>query len=295
MTVDILFLQIVSGLSEGMVVFLCAMGLTLILGSLRVLNVSHGSIYMIGAYFVVAGNAAMQALPGKFYLALILSTIGTAIFGGIVEILVIRPLYKLEHIFQFITTFGVTFIVMDLVKIVWGGSYYTINVPAYLQGPIIFHDFIIPKYNAALIVLGIVLFIGMQFLIHRSRLGLLIRGITVDRMMMSLFGIDVARLYSVVFMIGCALAGLGGALIAPISAAGPGIDVAVLIKCFIVIVVGGFGSIGGALLASMIVGLVNSFGILLIPKAAMGFAFFVMVVTLIFRPWGLLGKPIRLD
>lgn len=295
MTLDILFLQIVSGLSEGMVLFLCAMGLTLILGSLKVLNVSHGSMYMIGAYFIVAGNAAIQALPGHFYLALVISTIGTAIFGGIVEIVVIRPLYKLEDIFQFITTFGITFIVMDLVKIVWGGSYYTITAPAYLQGPIVFYGLIIPKYNALLIVLGIVLFMGMQFLIHRSRLGLLIRGITVDRMMMSLFGIDVARLYTIVFMIGCALAGLGGALVAPISAAGPGIDVTVLIKCFIVIVVGGFGSLWGALFASMIVGLVNSFGILLIPKAAMGFAFFVMVITLIFRPWGLLGKPIRLS
>jgi branched-chain amino acid transport system permease protein len=295
MTLSTLFLQIVSGLSEGMVVFLCAMGLTLILGSLKVLNVSHGSIYMIGAYFIVAGNAAMQALPGHFYLAIIIATIGAAIFGGIVEILVIRPLYKLDPIYQFITTFAVTFIVMDLVKIVWGGSYLTVNAPVYLQGPIIFWDFIIPKYNAALIVFGIVVFLGMQFFIKRSRLGLLIRGITVDRMMMSLFGIDVARLYLVVFMIGCALAGLGGALVAPISTAGPGIDVTVMIKSFIVIVVGGFGSFGGALLASIIIGLVNSFGILLIPKAAMGFVYFVMVVTLILRPWGLMGKPIRLE
>ena len=295
MTLDVFFLQTVSGLSEGMVVFLCAMGLTLILGSLKVLNICHGSVYMIGAYFVVAGNAAMRALPGHFYLAIAFSTIAAAIFGGIIEILVIRPLYKLEHIFQFITTFGVTFIVMDLVKLVWGGSYYTTNPPSYLQGPIIFHGIIIPKYNAILIIFGIILFMGMEILINRSRLGLLIRGITVDRMMMSIFGIDVARLYSVVFMIGCALAGLGGALIAPISAAGPGIDVAVLIKSFIVIVVGGFGSLGGAFLASMIVGLVNSFGILFVPKVAMGFAFFVMAVTLIFRPWGLLGKPIRLD
>jgi branched-subunit amino acid ABC-type transport system permease component len=294
MTWEVIVLQTVSGLSEGMIVFLCAMGLTLILGSLRVLNVSHGSIYMIGSYFVVAGNTVMLAMPGHFYFAIILATIGAAIVGGIIEILVIRPIYKLAHIYQFITTFAVTFIVMDLVKIIWGGSYHTINYPTYLQGPIMFSGFILPKYNMALIVFGIAVFISMYFFINKSRLGLIVRGITVDRMMMSLFGFDVPRIYTFVFMLGCALAGLGGSVVAPISAAGPGIDIMVLIKSFIVIVVGGFGSIGGALLAAMVIGLVNAFGILFIPKVALGFAYFIMVITLIVRPWGLLGKPIKM-
>jgi branched-chain amino acid transport system permease protein len=295
MTLDVMILQIVSGLSEGMVVFLCAMGLTLILGSLKVLNVSHGSIYMIGAYFVVLGNAATLAIPGHFYLGLIFASIGCAIVGGIIEILVIRPIYKLDEIYQFITTFAVTFIVMDLVKIVWGGSYYTINYPSYLQGPIMFAGFILPKYNMALIIFGVVVFIAMYLFITKSRLGLIIRGVTVDRMMMSVFGVDVSRIYTLVFMLGCALAGLGGAVVAPISTAGPGIDITALIKSFIVVVVGGFGSIGGALLASIIIGLVNAFGILYIPKLAMGFAYFIMVVTLIVRPWGLLGKPLKIQ
>jgi len=295
MTLDVVILQTVSGLSEGMVVFLCAMGLTLILGSLKVLNISHGSIYMIGAYFVVSGNAATLAIPGHFYLGLILATIGCAIVGGIIEILVIRPIYKLDEIYQFITTFAVTFIVMDLVKIVWGGSYYTINYPSYLQGPIMFLGFILPKYNMALIIFGVVVFIAMYLFINKSRLGLIIRGVTVDRMMMSVFGVDVSRIYTLVFMMGCALAGLGGAVVAPISTAGPAIDMTALIKSFIVVVVGGFGSIGGALLASIIIGLVNAFGILYIPKLAMGFAYFIMVVTLIVRPWGLLGKPLKIQ
>jgi branched-chain amino acid transport system permease protein len=290
---DVIILQIVGGLSEGMIVFLCAMGLTLILGSLKVLNISHGSIYMIGSYFVVTGNALMLALPGHFYLALIAATLGAAIVGGIIEVLVVRPIYKLDHIYQFITTFAVTFIVMDLVKIFWGGSYHTLNYPSYLQGPITFSGLILPKYNVALILFGIAVFVAMYLFIHKSRFGLVVRGITVDRMMMSVFGFDVARMYTFVFMLGCALAGLGGAAVAPISAAGPGIDISVLIKSFIVIVVGGFGSIGGALLAAMVIGLVNAFGILFIPKVALGFAYFIMIITLIFRPWGLLGKPIK--
>jgi len=294
MTIEMLVLQSISGLSEGMVVFLCAMGLTLILGSLKVLNISHGSIYMIGSYFVVTGNAVMAAMPGHFYLAILFATFGAAILGGIIEILVIRPLYKIDEIYQFITTFAVTFIAMDLVKIVWGGSYLSINYPEYLHGPIIAKGFILPKYNMALIVFGLLVFLGMYLFINKSKMGLLIRGVTVDRMMMSVFGVNVPKIYTLVFMIGCALAGLGGAVVAPISIAGPGIDVAVLIKSFIVIVIGGFGSAGGALLASMLLGLVNAFGILFIPKLAMGFPFFLMVIILIFRPWGLLGKPIKL-
>jgi branched-chain amino acid transport system permease protein len=184
---------------------------------------------------------------------------------------------------------------MDLVKIVWGGSYKTINCPGYLQGPFTLGGFYFPKYNVALILIGLCIFMGMQLLINRSRLGLIIRGITVDRMMMSVFGFNVARLYTVVFMLGCAMAGMAGAMVAPISVAGVGIDVTVLIKSFIVIVVGGFGSIGGALASSMLLGLVNAFGILFIPKVALGFPYFLMVITLIFKPWGLLGKPIRIQ
>lgn len=295
MTLDVVVLQVVSGLSEGMVLFLCAMGLTLILGSLKVLNISHGSIFMIGAYFIVSGNAAILALPGHFYMAIVLATLGAGIVGGIIEILLIRPIYKLPEIYQFIITFAVTFIFMDLVKIIWGGSYLTINYPSYLQGPIFFSGFILPKYNLSLIIFGLVVFVTMHLFINKSNFGLIIRGITVDRMMMSILGFDVTRIYTLVFMMGCALAGLGGAVTAPISTAGPGIDITALIKSFIVIVIGGFGSIGGALLASMLIGLVNAFGILFIPRVAMGFAYFVMVIILIVRPWGLLGKPIRVE
>jgi len=295
MTLDTIILQIVSGLSEGMVCFLCATGLTLILGSLKVLNIAHGSIYMVGAYLFFTCNRFLANIPGHFYISIFLAIIGAAILGGIIEILVVRPIYKLKDIYQYITTFGVTFIMMDLMKIIWGGSYYTINYPVFLQGPIHLSGFILPKYNLALIILGFIVFIAMYLFINKSHFGLVIRGITADRTMMSMLGTDVPWAYTLVFMMGCALVGLGAAIIVPITAAGPGMDVMVLIKGFIVIVIGGFGSLGGALLASIIIGLANAFGILFIPKVAAGFPFFVMVILLIFRPWGLLGKPIKLD
>lgn len=295
MSFDVIILQIVSGLSEGMVCFLCASGLTLILGSLKVLNIAHGSIYMVGAYLFFAINRMTMSLPGHFYLSIIAAVFGAALIGGIIEVLVIRPIYRLKEIYQYITTFGVTFIIMDLTKIVWGGSYHTVNYPTYLQGPIRFMGFILPKYNLALILFGFIVFLFMYFFINKSYLGLTIRGISVDRTMMSVLGTDVPKTYTLVFMIGCGLVGLGAAIIAPSAAVGPGMDVMVLIKGFIVIVIGGFGSLGGALLASILIGLANSFGILFIPKVAMGFPFFVMVILLILRPWGLLGKPIKLD
>ena len=234
-------------------------------------------------------------ISGHFYISILLAIIGSAILGGIIEILVIRPMYKLAHIYQFITTFGVTFIIMDLAKIIWGGAYHVIDYPTYLQGPIPLLGLMLPKYNLALIILGFLVFIALYLFINKTHFGLVIRGITADRTMMSIFGTDVSWTYTSVFMTGCALVGLAAAVIAPITAAGPGMDVMVLLKGFIVIVIGGFGSLGGALLASMIIGLANAFGILIVPKAALGFPFFIMVIFLIIRPWGLLGKPIKLD
>ena len=291
---EVIVLQVVSGLSEGMVVFLCAMGLTLILGSLKVLNISHGSMYMIGAYCMVAVNAALSSIPGGFFIGVIVTMIVVAIIGGVLEILLIRPVYKLNDTYQYITTFAVTFIVTDLLKFIWGGAYLTTPYPSFLVGPFMLGDIILPKYNIALIAFALFVFVCMHFFINKSNLGLLVRGMTVDREMMGVLGVNVPLVYTLVFMLGCGLAGLGGSLIAPISAAGLGIDLTVLIASFAVIVIGGFGSIGGALIASIILGLVNAFGVLLVPKAAVGFMYFVMVVTLIFRPWGLLGKPITM-
>lgn len=293
MTWETILQQTISGLSSGMVLFLVALGLTLVLGTLKVLNLAHGSIYVIGLYLCFAITAQLVNIPGNFYIALILVPIGAALFGGLVEVAVLRPVYGLpHHIYQLIVGFGVIYIVMDLLKLVWGGSYHTIAAPAYLMGQLNFLGVIMPQYNLLLILVGFVFFVLMYLFINKTRAGLIIRGVTTDRMMMSALGQNVPRVYTLVFMLGCGIAGLAGALIGPITVAGPGMEMMVLIKAFIVIVVGGFGSIGGALVAAILVGLVDAFGILIIPGLALGFPFFLMLIVLIFRPWGLFGKPL---
>jgi branched-subunit amino acid ABC-type transport system permease component len=291
MTWEIILQQSLSGLTEGMVLFVAAAGITLVMGSLKVLNLAHGSIYVIGLYLCFAVSSHFAGIPGHFYLAIIVGTLGAAIFGGMMEISIIRPVYKLGHIYQFLVTWGVIFIVMDLVKIVWGGTYHPITAPRYLTGRIVFSGLPMPKYNLLLIIFGFVVFIFLYLFINRTRFGIIIRGITVDREMMSLLGEDVSRSYTFVFMLGCGLAGLAGAVVGPITVAGPGMEMIVLLKSFIVMVIGGFGSLGGALIAALLIGLVDSFGILLIPRLALGFPFFLMLIVLSIRPWGILGKP----
>lgn len=293
MSASIIVQQIICGLSAGMVLFIAAAGLTLVLGTLGVLNIAHGSIYMIGIYLCWAISAQLVNVPGGFYVALIAATIGSAIFGGLIEITVIRPLYRLTMIYQYITTFAVTFITMDLLKIIWGGAYHTITAPSYLCGSFSLFGLVIPKYNFLLIVLGFTVAILLYLFINKTRAGLIIRGITADRTMMSFLGENVSRTYTLVFMLGCALAGFAGAVIGPITAAGPGIDLDILISSFIIIVIGGFGSLGGALIGAIILGVVKSLGVLFVPKLVIGLPFFLMVIILIARPWGLLGKPMR--
>ena len=152
MNFEIIILQLISGLTVGMTIFLCAVGLTLILGSLKVLNIAHGSIYLIGAYLCYAAIGWLTNIVGHFYIAIILAAAGAAILGGIMEILLIRPLYKFHHIFQLITTYAVVFIIMDLVKIIWGGEIKTVSYPAYLAGRISFFGIMLPKYNMFLIL-----------------------------------------------------------------------------------------------------------------------------------------------
>jgi len=291
MSWDIILQQSVSGLTEGMVLFVAAAGITLVMGSLKVLNLAHGSMYIIGLYLCFAVCSQFVGIPAYFYIAIIAGTLGASIFGGLMEILIIRPVYKMGHIYQFLVTWGVIFVVMDLVKMVWGGTYHPITAPQYLTGRIIFFGLAMPKYNLLLIIFGLVVFVLLYLFINRTRFGLIIRGITVDREMMSLLGQDVSRSYTFVFMLGCALAGLAGASVGPITVAGPGMEMMVLLKSFIIMVIGGFGSIVGALIAAILLGLVDSFGILFIPRLALGFPFFLMLIVLSIRPWGLLGRP----
>jgi len=292
MSFDFIVLQLFSALSQGALIFLVAAGLTLIFGTLKVLNLAHGSIYMIGAYIAYTVANYMGGIIGHFYIGIIMAAVVAGLFGGVMEAFLIRPLYKLDMHFVFLLTFGVIFIVLYLVYIVWGALWHSITAPDYLMGAMNIGGVFLPKYNVFLIILSFIIFAAIHLFINKTKLGLIIRALTADRETVSTLGYNVPMTLTYVFMFGCALAGLGGALAAPIRVIVPGIDELALLDSFIVVIVGGFGSITGALLASIAIGLVNAFSFLAFPKLAAVFPFILMLIILVVRPRGLLGKPI---
>jgi branched-subunit amino acid ABC-type transport system permease component len=273
-------------------VFLCALGLSVAFGALKILNLAHGSIFMIGMYICYSVSTFFSTSNG-FFVGVVAAFIGTALAGGIMEILIFRPIYRREELDQFMITFGAVFIFVDLVKLVWGTDYHSIPPPMILRGPVNIFGVIFPKYNFYLMFFALIVFVLVYFFIHKTRWGMLIRGVTVDRDMMGALGIDVPRVFTVTFMIACGLSGLGGAISGATTCVAPGIDLVVLLESFIIVVIGGIGSVPGVLIGSLLFGLGNSFGIMFIPKMAIGFPFFLMLIVLILRPFGLMGKEIK--
>jgi len=283
--------QVMSGLSVGMVFFLIAVGLSMVFGTLRVLNVAHASFYMLGAYLCYTITHFLGPSSGMFWIALILAPIGVAIFGGILELLVLRPIYKRELLYQLILTFGLILIIGDIVKLTWGVQFYQVNIPWPLLGTVSFLGTRLSYYHLFMIAMGPIILILIWGLLHKTRLGRTIRAVTYNRDMSSALGVNVSLIYTIVFMFASWLAGLGGTLMAPMSSIFLGMDTTVVIECFIIIVIGGFGSTGGAFLGAIVFGLANSLGILVLPKQSIAFGFIAMAAVLIVRPWGLMGKP----
>jgi branched-subunit amino acid ABC-type transport system permease component len=291
MSLQGVIIQLLSGLSVGMVIFLIAVGLSLIFGTLKVLNLAHAALYMLGAYLCYWVGSLVGQFSGSFWLSLLIAPVLVALFGGFLEVLLLRRIYDREVLDQFLLTFALIFIIGDICKLAWGVDYHTVETPWPLNAPVIFKGLIFPRYNLFLILFGPLLWGGLWALIHYTRLGSIIRAVTHNREMANALGVNVPYVYTGVFMLGCWLAGLAGALVAPMSAVMPGMDAVVLIDCFIIVVVGGLGSLSGAFLGSIIFGLVTAFGILVAPRLAIAFGFILMIVVLIIRPWGLMGKP----
>lgn len=286
-----ILVQTLSGISVGMVIFLIAVGLSLIFGALRVLNLAHGSLYMIGAYLSFWVASLMPDSDYSFWWTLLLAPLGAALFGGLLEVLLIRRIYQREHVDQFLLTFGLILVIGDLVKILWGVEFNMVQGPSELSGGLEIMGTRFPVYNLFLIGCGIVIYLALSLLMNFTSLGRTVRAMTYERNMVSALGINVPMTYTLVFMLGCWLAGVGGTLIAPIQAVRPGMDIDILIECFIVVVVGGLGSLSGAFVGALLFGILNAFGILLAPRLAIAFGFMLMIVVLVIRPWGLMGKP----
>jgi branched-chain amino acid transport system permease protein len=288
---SLLFVQLLSGLANAMFLFLIASGLSLIFGVTRIVNFAHGSFYMLAAYLTYSLAATLPGGPAAFYLAALLAALLVAALGGLVEVLLLRRVYRAPELYQLLLTFALVLVVADAVRYLWGADNKTGPAAPGLAGSVPIAGQLFPSYDLAIIAFGPLVALGLWLLFHRTRWGILIRAATQDREMVAALGVDQSRLFTSVFVLGSFLAGLGGALQVPRLALTTVMDTSVIVEAFVVVVIGGMGSVWGALLASLLIGVLNAYGVLLLPKIAIVLIFVVMAVVLVVRPWGLLGRP----
>ena len=287
------FAQSLSGLTAAMFLFLIASGLSLIFGVLRVLNFAHGTFYMLGAYLAYQSMRWLGPGPGLFWLAALGAALGIALLGGVVERVLFRHLYGKEELYQLLFTYALGLILSDAAKIFWGTQQKSVSRPPELSGSFTLLGATIPQYNLFIIMLGPAIALAFWFVLQRTRAGRLIRAAALDRETLGALGVNVDRLYTGVFMLASFLGGLGGALISPMRATTPGMDTEVIVEAFVVVVIGGLGSLWGTFLGAVVYGQVLSFGILFFPRFSIFAVFALMAAVLIIRPWGLLGRPLR--
>ena len=283
---------LLTGLSGASSLFLVAAGLTVIFGVTRVVNFSHGSLCMLGAYIGWSILTRLPRDPASFLLGVLLTALAAGAIGVLIEVALLRRIYRAPELFQLLATFGVVLIVQDLVLLVWGPNDLALPRPRWLRSAVEIGDTRFPIYDLALIGAGPLVLGLLWLLFTRTRWGTLVRAATLDREMVAALGVDQRWLFTGVFALGAALAGLGGVLGLPSASANPGIDLAVITDAFVVVVVGGLGSLTGAYLASLLIGLLQAFGIALVPQATLVLVFLVMAAVLAVRPNGLLGRRV---
>ncbi|MBO9412711.1 MULTISPECIES: branched-chain amino acid ABC transporter permease [Ruegeria] len=295
--------QILNGLQFGVMLFLMAAGLTLIFGVMGLINLAHGSLYMVGAF----AAAAVAGATGSFFLGLVAALASAALAGAIIEIVVIRRLYDAPHLDQVLATFALILIFSEGTRWFFGSFPLFLNIPQALSGPVTLPGGIeYPLYRLSLIVIGVAIAGGLWLFIERTRIGIQIRAGENDREMIAVLGVDISKLYTLVFALGAALAGLAGALVGAIQSVQVGMGEPVLILAFVVIVIGGIGSIRGAFIGALLVGLTDTLGGVFLPEflglfmepgaaqksgsaiASMGI-YILMGLVLIWRPTGLFG------
>jgi branched-chain amino acid transport system permease protein len=287
---DLFLPQLLTGLAYASTLFLVAAGLTIIFGVTRVVNFAHGSLYMLGAYLAYTITAELPRTPVGFFGGLLLAGMVVAVIGVAIEVLILRRIYAAPEIFQLLATFGIVLIVQDLVLWLWGPEdLFAPRAPG-LSGAVEIAGSFVPQYALFLLAAGPVVFALLWLLFHRTQWGINVRAATQDGEMAEALGVDRRRLFTTVFALGAFLAGLAGALQIPRESVTLQMDLAVIVEAFVVVVVGGLGSIGGALLASILIGLLHAFGIWLLPQSTLVLAFLAMAVVLVIRPYGLLGR-----
>ncbi len=282
-------IQGLNALQYGLLLFLIASGLTLIFGIMGVINLAHGSFYMIGAYLAYALAPLVTAsFGGEFFSTIGVGLIFSIILGYILEWAFFSYLYKREHLQQVLMTYGLILVFEELRSMLVGDDVHGVSIPSYLDVALPLSDMMTyPLYRLFISAVCLLLALAMWFVFTRTRLGMMIRAGTTNREMVESLGIDITLLYRIVFAAGVALAAFAGMIAAPISSVYPGMGDGVLIICFVVVIIGGVGSIKGAMLAALLIGLVDTFGKLLLPQMAGVLVYVLMAFILLWRPRGL--------
>ena len=282
-------IQFLTGLSGSVALFLTSAGLTVIFGVTRVVNFAHGSLFMLGAYIGWTILTRLPRDPIWFATGVAAAALAVAAIGAALETTLLRRLYRAPELFQLLATFGVMLVIQDATLLVWGPNDLPLPRAPWLRGFVTILDSRFPLYDLVLIGIGPAVLIGLLLLLSRTRFGMLIRACTENRDMAAALGIDQRLLSTSIFALGAGLAGLGGALILPDTSANTQMDLAVIVEAFVVVVVGGMGSVGGAFLASLLIGELQAFGIVFFPHATLVLIFVIMAAVLSVRPRGLLG------
>lgn len=287
---DFYLVQFLSGLAQAATLFLVASGLSIIFGVTRIVNFAHGSFYMLGAYLAWSFVERWGSTPAGFWGGVLLAALLVGLLGAVMEVLLLRRLYRSPELFQLLATFGVVLLVQDAAFALWGPEDLLGRRAPLLRGSVDVMGRPFPLYDLALIALVPVVLGLLWLLFTRTRWGTLVRAATQDREMTAALGVDQAKLFTGVLFLGSALAGLGGALQVPREAVNLHMDMAIVVEAFVVVVVGGMGSLPGAFVASLLIGQLQAFGILVFPQITLVLVFLFMALVLVVRPYGLLGK-----
>jgi branched-chain amino acid transport system permease protein len=278
------FIQLLNSIQYGLLLFMLAAGLTLIFGIMGVVNLAHGSFYMLGAYLAYA----LSGLLGSLTLAILVGAVLSVVFGLALEWLLFRHFYERDHLDQVLLTFGLIYIFEELRSMLWGDDAHGVPIPELLSQSVPLTDTLsYPVYRLAMSGVCVALALGLYWLITKTKLGMKIRAGAFNSSMTEALGINIKLIHAVVFALGVALASVAGMIAAPISSVYPGMGSSVLIMCFVVVVIGGIGSVRGALIAALLVGLVDTFGKVLLPSISGMLVYILMAAVLLWKPEGL--------
>lgn len=276
------------GLVYAGLLFLVSSGLTLVFGMMNVLNFAHASFYMLGAYF----SYSLLRVTNNLWLSLLICPLLLFLLGALIERYLLRRVHVFGHLHELLLTFGVAYIIQELVKLTWGNYPLGVNLTGFLAGTVDLFGLTYPVYRLFIFFCAVLISLIMSIVLYKTRTGIIVRASVDDNEMVNSLGINVPRVFMGVFAFGAALSGFAGVIAGPLLATYPGMAADILIDAFVVIVIGGFGSLGGALVASLMIGELQAFGTLLFPDLSMALIYMLMAVVLIIKPSGLFGEEL---